>query len=102
MGREGGQRIGAADWIRKVWGAPSVRLETAGIRSQVIALTAAALEPELFNKIVVRNGMASLSHLLDAPVKYLDAPDLFCLDFYKNFDLPSLEQIAGRTRIVRR
>lgn len=102
LGMEAAQLIGAAHWLRKVWGAPSIRLETSGIRSQVIALTAAALEPELFNKIVVRNGMASLSHLLDAPVKYLDAPDLFCLDFYKNFDLPSLEQIAGRTRVVRR
>lgn len=31
--------------------------------------------------------MRSLSYLLDKPVGYEGAPDLFCLDLYKDFDL---------------
>jgi hypothetical protein len=50
------------------------RLESKGIRSQVVVLVAAALEPTLFSEIVVRYGMTSLRHALDKPVEYLDAP----------------------------
>ena len=41
------------------------------------------LEPSLFSEVVVRRGMPSLRHLVDKPVKYADAPDLFCLDLYR-------------------
>ncbi|HYM09855.1 MAG TPA: hypothetical protein VEU62_03940 [Bryobacterales bacterium] len=67
------------------------RLEATGIRSQVIALTAAALEPGLFSDVVIHKGMRSLRELVEKPVKYQDAPDLFCLDLYKEFDLAALE-----------
>ena len=43
--------------------------------------------------------MHSLSHLLDAPVAYRDAPDLFCLDLYKDFDLDRLEPLAEPTQV---
>jgi hypothetical protein len=84
LGIEAAQLIALADWLH----AAQVRLETRGIRSQVIARVAAALKPGLFREIVTRDGMKSLRHLLDAPVEYQAAPDLFCLDLYKQFDLP--------------
>ena len=72
--------------------------ESTGIRSQVIAMTAAALAPDLFSEIAVRQGAKSLQIVLDAPISYLDAPDLFCPDLYKRFDLDQLRQLAGSTR----
>jgi len=38
--------------------------------------------------------MSSFSYLLDAPVQYRTAPDLFCLDLYKYFDLDRLAAMA--------
>jgi len=100
LGLEAAQVAAAARWLKQA-GAPAVRLETSGIRSQVIGLVAAALEPRLFSEIVTHQGMASLGHLVGAPVNYLDAPDLFCLDLYRRFDIDALERATGAP-VVRR
>jgi dienelactone hydrolase len=100
LGLEVAQLIGAANWLmRAASGHGKVRLETTGIRSQVVALTAAALEPSLFSEIVTHGGMRSLAYLLGAPVPFRSAPELFCLDFYKYFDLDRLVALAGPTEI---
>jgi hypothetical protein len=43
--------------------------------------------------------MKTLAFLLDKPVVYEDAPDLFCLDLYKNFDVDELVTLAEPTKI---
>jgi dienelactone hydrolase len=91
LGMEAAQLTGLAQWLHS----GAVRVETNGIRSQMTALMAAALEPELFGEVVVRNGMESLRHLLDKPVEYQEAPDLFCLDLYRHFDVARLKELAG-------
>jgi dienelactone hydrolase len=93
------QLVAATNWARARWGNPSVRLESTGMRSQVLSLITSALEPRLFSEVAVRGGMHSLSHLLDAPVPLLDAADLFCLDLYKDFDLDRLILVAGPTKV---
>ena len=70
-------------------------METTGPRSQVAALSAAALEPSLFSHITVRNGFQSLRDLVDQAIPYKQAPELFCLDLLKNFDFDILQAIAG-------
>ena len=71
-----------------------MRLESTGPRSQITALTAAALEPALFSGVEIHDGIESLAKLLDAPVTYEAAPDLFCLDLYKEFDVDRLAALA--------
>ena len=46
--------------------------------------------------------MHSLGYLLGKPVTYQEAPDLFCLDLYKDFDIDSLKALARPTAIVER
>jgi hypothetical protein len=46
----------------------------------------------------VRDGVASLRHLLDAPIEYRTAPELFCLDLYREFDLDQLAALGTGTR----
>lgn len=94
IGLQAAQLIAATHWAQKRSGVAKVRLEVSGIRTQSIALVAAGIEPDLFSEIVVRNGMRSFSYLLNLPVVFLDAPELFCLDLYKNFDIDSLEALA--------
>ena len=67
------------------------------MRNQVVALVAAALEPRLFSEVMVRHGIPSLRYLVDKPVKYQDAADLFCLDLYKFADLDRLAALGAPT-----
>jgi len=77
-----------------------VRLETSGIRSEVIGLVAAALEPALFSEQSSREAMSSLGFLLDTPVIFRAAPELFCLDLYKDFDVDLLITLAEPTKVT--
>ena len=99
IGIEAAQLIALANRAHTKWQAPSLRLETSGIRGQVEAVVASALEPHLFGEVAVHGGMHSLSYLLSKPVSYEDAPDLFCLDFFKEFDLDRLAGLAEPTRV---
>jgi dienelactone hydrolase len=102
LGLEVGQLIGAAKWLAKTSGPSPLRLEATGIRSQVVALAAAALEPTLFSEVGVTAGMHSLGFLLDAPVPQRSAPELFCLDLYKDFDLDHFIAMAAPTKVRER
>jgi len=53
------------------------------------------LKPGLFREVVVHEGQKSLRHLLDAPVDYQFASDLFCLDLYEEFDLDRIASLAA-------
>jgi dienelactone hydrolase len=101
IGVEAAQLIGVTRWAEKHAGVAKVRIETAGIRTQLIALVAAGLEPDLFSEIVTRHGMRSLSYVFDLPVEFEQAPELFCLDLYKEFDVDSLEALAAPAQVHR-
>jgi dienelactone hydrolase len=96
LGLEAAQLAGIVSWL----GRRPARVETSGIRSELVALATAALEPGLFSEIVIRDGMRSLQHLLDAPVPYQTAPDLFCLDLYQRFDVDRLVELAAPAKVV--
>src|SRR5258708_14629004 len=98
LGIEAAHLIELANWMKRR-GAPRVRLETSGMRNQVVALVAAALQPRLFSEVMVRHGIRSLRHLVDNPVKYQDAADLFCLDLYKFTDLDGLAVLGAPTAV---
>jgi hypothetical protein len=99
LGMEAAQLIGVARWAQQVWNPPQIRLESTGMRSQVESLVAAAIDPNLFSEVVIQGGMHSLSYLFEKPVNYREAPDLFCLDLYKYFDLDRLGMLAESTLI---
>ena len=60
---------------------------------------AAAIEPDLFSEVVVRNGIRDFEYVLDKPVKFEEASELFCLDLYKDFDIDRLEALAAPVAI---
>jgi dienelactone hydrolase len=99
LGMEAAQLSMITRWAKERAGVSSVRLEARGIRTQVITLVAAALDPRLFSAIVVGNGMHSLSYVLELPVRFEQAPELFCLDLYKDFDIDRLEALAAPAKV---
>ena len=100
LGLEVAQLVATANWLRSTTGQDKVRLETNGLRTQMIALVAAAIEPTAFSEVASENPIQSLSFLLDKPVPYRSAADLFCLDLYKDFDIDSLNALASPVKIT--
>jgi hypothetical protein len=68
----------------------------------MFVLIAADLEPSLFSDVAIHEGMPTLKHLLDTPVKFEAAPDLFCLDLFKEFDIDRLALLAGPTKVAQK
>lgn len=99
LGMQSAQLIEIAQWLRKRSGTRKLRLESRGIRTQAIAVVAAALQPELFSELLAHEAMPSLDFLLRAPVTFEQAPELFCLDLYKHFDIDRLTAIAAPTQV---
>jgi hypothetical protein len=87
-------------WMQQAAGGKKVRLEASGMRSQVVALLAAALEPGLYGDVAVRDGIASLAYLLEKPIEFAEAPELFCLDLYRYFDLDRIAALAGLATVT--
>lgn len=102
MGLQAAQLIRIARWAEQKSRTAKVRLEVSGIRNQASALVAAALEPDLFSEITVRDGIRSFSYVLEKPVTYAQAPELFCLDLYKEFDIDRLEALAAPVTVQSR
>jgi hypothetical protein len=100
IGLEAAQLLAATKWMRERASARYTRVESTGIRTQVIALIASALQPMTYTELLVREGMRSFGHLLDKPVAYQEAPDLFCLDLYKEFDILDLIALAHPTKVT--
>jgi dienelactone hydrolase len=95
LGIEVAQLLATAAWLQKTSGQQTLRLETEGIRSQMVGLIAAALEPKLFSSVTSNGVIHSLGDLLDGPLVFRTTPDLFCLDLYKYFDIESLQAMAA-------
>ena len=87
LGLQVAQLLGVVHWLRSISGVP-VRTETSGVRSQVVALLAAALEPSTFTDVVSGQAIKSMSYLLDTPVPFRSAPELFCLVSNTNYVAP--------------
>ncbi len=100
IGLEAAQMIEIARWMKDQSNAPQVRVESSGIRNQVATVIASALEPGLFSEIIIHEGMASFSYLLEKPVEYQEAAELFCLGLYQEFDLDRLEAVAEPVKFL--
>jgi dienelactone hydrolase len=95
LGMQAAQLVAIAQWLHNQAGATAVRVESTGLRSQSAALVAAALQPSLFSALEVHDGIQSFQAILDKPVSYASAPELFCLDLYRYFDIDLLMELAG-------
>ena len=100
LGLEVAQVLAVAHWLRTSGEATEIKVETDGIRNEVIAAVAAALDPGAFTAVTSQNGMKILGYLLEKPVSLRDAPELFCLDLYKDFDIDLLGLLSAPTKVV--
>jgi hypothetical protein len=100
IGLQAAQLIQVARWAAQSAHGSKVRLEADGIRSQLDALIATAIEPDLFSEVSIHSGMKSLHYALDLPVTFDVSPEIFCLDLYKEFDIDSIAVLAAPVKGV--
>lgn len=101
LGEETAALVQIVRWMENQAHAQKVRIESSGMRSQVVSLTASAIQPEMFSELASRNGIESLEYVLRKPVEYAEAPELFCLDLLRVTDLDRLAALSLPTRVVR-
>ena len=99
LGIRASHLLALANWLKDHHGASEVRVEAQGFRSQTVALLGAALDPTAFSEVRIDKGIKSLHHLLTKPVRYREAPELFCLGLFPEFDLERLISLAGPARV---
>ena len=101
LGLEVEQLLAVARWFQAASGQAKIRVQTVGIRSQVVAQVSAALSPDLFAAIVSDDAIDSLGSLMEGPLLFRSVPELFCLDLYKYFDIDLFTSMAEPVRIER-
>ena len=114
LGLEAAQVVAVAEWLNtglqhgsstpgSVLAAKTapgqIALLTSGPRSQAVALTSAALEPDLFSSIDARHSISTLEYVLEHPLKYSEVPELMCLDLFRDFDFEVLATLAAPTKV---
>lgn len=102
LGIRASHLLALAEWLKNHHAASEVRVEAQGFRSQVATLLGATLDPTAFSEVRIEKGIKSLRHLLTKPVPYREAPELFCLGLYPEFDLERLVTLARPTLVGQR
>ncbi len=78
---------------------PGVRIITTGLRSETVAMVAAAIRPKLFSKLEARESISSLEYAFSHPLTFDEAPEVMCLDLYRDFDYNILAAIASPVKV---
>ena len=99
LGLQTAQLLAVASWLRTTAGAGRIAVVTDGIRNRLIALSAAAFQPGVFAGIEGHASIESLDDVLKRGVPFRSAPEVFCLDLYKYFDLERLSVMAEPTEV---
>jgi dienelactone hydrolase len=100
IGMEAAELLDIVRWVAQRAHTAKLRVETCGMRTQLVALLASATHPELFSDVEIRDGIGSLADVLKKPVEYSAAPDLFCLDLLRETDLDRLAALSAPVRVV--
>jgi hypothetical protein len=100
LGLQVAQLLAIAHWLPSIHPLSRIQISTRGIRTQVVALIAAAIEPNTFTAESNQDGMMKLSYLYEKPVPLRTAPELFCLDLYRYFDIDLLSKLASPTQVM--
>ena len=100
LGIQAAQILAAARWAARLGRTRKVDLVGRGLRSAFAALVAAALEPEHFESLTVRELPATLGHLFDRPFNYEYLQPVLCPGLLEVADVPQLISLLEGVRFV--
>ncbi len=93
-GRPLGLQVAQLLALRRHLGEPC-HLLAAVLTAPVVALAAAALQPDAWASLRTAGLMPSLDRIVDWPIEYGDCPSLFCHGLLAEFDIPDLLDLSA-------
>ncbi|WP_291981235.1 hypothetical protein [Luteitalea sp.] len=99
LGLEAGQVAATARWLKSRHGAP-VQVVARGPRTSLIALVAAALEPEAISGVQLHDSWKTLREVLDRNISAQQMPEMFAFGLLAEFDLPQIEALVAPRPVV--
>ncbi len=95
LGIQAGQVKAAARWLAEERGLGPVLVETAGPRTGLIGLVAAALEPGAIAGLRQHEAMESLREVITGDLTVMQRPEQFCFGLLREFDIPQLRALVA-------
>ncbi len=93
LGIQVAQVSAVTEWVKKESNDP-IEIHALGKRTGLIALTTAALNPQLLSRVEIKDGFDSLKQIIEQDMNVSQAPELFCFGLLESFDIPQLKQLA--------
>ena len=93
LGLQVGQVTATARWLKARHGT-AVTIVARGPRTSLIALVAAALEPDAINGVQTHDGWRTLREVLDRNISAQQMPEMFTFGLLAEFDIPQIEQLV--------
>jgi hypothetical protein len=99
LGIQATEIAAVARWVQDGRKGGTVALAAEGPRSSVMALTAAALEPEAINSVSLTGSYGSLKELIETNATYNASPELFCFGLLEHADILQLAALAAPRKV---
>ncbi len=101
LGIQASQVAAAARWLAARHGSP-VAIAARGPRTSLVALIAAALEPEAISGVELNGGWRTLREVLDRSISAEEMPEMFAFGLLAEFDVPQIERLVRPRPVVYR
>jgi len=92
LGLQASQLVAVARWLKGR--GYTVSLESYGRRTSLMAVVAAALEPELIGGTVLHGSLKSLHQILDENLTAEKYPEFFCFGLLEKFDVQHMASLG--------
>ncbi len=99
LGIQAAQAVAATRWAAARHGGP-VTVMAVGPRTSLVALAAAALEPDAIAGVRTHGGWRSLHTVFDENISAQQMPEMFTFGLLAEFDVPQLEQLIAPRPVV--
>ena len=96
LGIQASQLAATARWCLAEQKTGPVTIVARGPRTSLIALTAAALEPEAVAGVERHESLASLKEVIEQNWSVNDKPEMFCFGLLEAFDIPQLAALGAK------
>ncbi len=99
LGVQVGQVTATARWLKARHDAP-VTIVARGPRTSLVALVAAALEPDAIAGVRTHEGWPTLREVLDRNISAQQMPEMFTFGLLTEFDIPQIAQLVSPRPVV--
>jgi hypothetical protein len=96
LGIQAGEVLATARWQKARGEGKPVRIVAQGPRTGLVALVAAALDPETIAEVELHEGPTSLKDVIDRGLEFADRPEVFCFGLLESFDVPQIEELGRK------